>query len=81
MAACGHIEFYWADHYGSYAEAKACGGVRIIHHDYLDEATGFDRGIACDIRELIETGATCVDGGAKLCFFLFGVDGKLIDAR
>ena len=71
MAACGHIEFYWRQHYSSYAEAKACGGVRIINHDFLDNPTGFDTGMAGDIRDLVLEGAKCVDGSAEIRFFLF----------
>jgi hypothetical protein len=81
MAATGRVEFYWADHYGSYAEAKEVGGVRVVHHDYLDNPKSFNTGIAADIREHVLLGVHCVDSGATIRFFLFDPNGRLVDER
>lgn len=82
MASIGEarIEFYWSDHYGSYAEAKDSGGLRTITHDYMDDKLSFKSGIVSDIVEYVRMGATMVQGNAKIEFFLFDYNGKLIDA-
>lgn len=74
------VEFYWIEHYGSYAEAKTGGGVRTIAHDFLDSAVDFRNGIAADIRDHVLVGADTVHHKPKLSFLLFNAAGELIDA-
>lgn len=84
MASIGQarIEFYWEDHYSSYAEAKECGGVRTVTHDYLNDGMHLTlrSGIAADIREYVMLGAKMVDSGANVVFFLFDYNGNFVDS-
>ena len=82
MASIGQarIEFYWEQHYSSYAEAKEGGGLRAITHDYMDSVVSFNEGIASDIVEHIIAGVRTVNGDASIVFFLFDYRGNLVDS-
>lgn len=78
----GEIHFYDANSFSSYSDAIKRDGLKVISHDYLDMPTGFDCGIAADIREFILIGAGAVLKQApNIRFFLFDHNGKLIDNR
>lgn len=73
--------FYRQDQYGSFTEAKLCGGLREIHGLTTEYRRLFDvGGDLADTLEAINVTADMMDGKARIRYVLFDDNGTFLDA-
>jgi hypothetical protein len=75
------LAFYRQDQYGSFTEAKLCGGLREISGLTTEYRTLYEAGgDLADTLEAISVTADMMDGNARIRHVLFDDNGTFLDA-